>query len=870
LPTHHLPTITTPFELVHRKKVDYRLLFPMFSTAYIKYRRADGAVKNKWSTHTLKCIAVGSCKDSDGLLFYHPPSKQVITCGDGHRFDTFSPSGPQFNEKFDGSFAISSESSNQSIHRPHTFELNKKIFYKNPSDPTSYLSAIILAQPHLEDNEPYTVQTCTTGDIVQLLGSAILDHDPTLDPTSIPHPSPFPHLPWIRHNAVATLFLSDRMQAPKQGFLKLANHQWSFHLGRDENKSLHAPIPLPDFDVLAESLIHNKKLFPGRKNNSFVLNARKSRATSNIVSHLIHCRKVSAANLHQMQAPTLLNHSKLHPDDKTTWDAAYMSEYNGLVDIQTWDTISEDQYQSMKHLYQGIMPTMAISTIKYDGAGNPVRAKYRIVALGNLDPHQWTKSDCFAPVLSQLELRFLTALAVRKKCIPKTGDVTQAFCQSCLPSDEHYICRPPPGCPVTPPNTYWRLKKTLYGLKRSPRHFYELARKLLLNIGLTQHPTSPCIFSGSIIPGEPPLYLGLYVDDFIYFSESEAVESLFEKKFGNSITTDFNGQIGYFLGINFTCTRHADGEVTIHLGQEAFIENLCQLSNLDNPHTAPVHTPYRSGCPVDTIPCKTISPHEQAKLTHKMQVLLGSLTWLSISTRPDIATITNLLAQYTTKATQSHLNQVKRVIKYLKSTKSLGISFHSDNNCKLQSYVKFPIPDGITSLCDANWGPQDQSRPLPNETRTIDLFKSRSLSGFLIYFGGPVHWVSKHQTITARSSAEAEIYATDECTKCLLHLHQIVDGLHLTDEIMSLPTTIYNDNSACVTWSRNMTTKGLRHIQMRENAVRESFQNGFIIVKHISGKINLSDMFTKEDKDTSHFLEIRDIVMTDRNHNLPS
>jgi hypothetical protein len=55
---------------------------------------------------------------------------------------------------------------------------------------------------------------------------------------------------------------------------------------------------------------------------------------------------------------------------------------------------------------------MAISTIKYNGNGEPDCAKYRIVALGNLDPHNWTKNDCFAPVLSQMELRLLTALAV--------------------------------------------------------------------------------------------------------------------------------------------------------------------------------------------------------------------------------------------------------------------------------------------------------------------------------------------------------------------------------------------------------------------------------------------------------------------------
>ena len=54
---------------------------------------------------------------------------------------------------------------------------------------------------------------------------------------------------------------------------------------------------------------------------------------------------------------------------------------------------------------------MAISTIKYDGDGNPDRCKYRIVVLGNLDPNDWSKSECFAPVLSQMELRLLLSIA---------------------------------------------------------------------------------------------------------------------------------------------------------------------------------------------------------------------------------------------------------------------------------------------------------------------------------------------------------------------------------------------------------------------------------------------------------------------------
>jgi hypothetical protein len=39
----------------------------------------------------------------------------------------------------------------------------------------------------------------------------------------------------------------------------------------------------------------------------------------------------------------------------------------------------------------------------------------------------------------------------------------------------------------------------------------------------------PCIFHGTIIPGKPPLYLAIYVDDFLYFSANDEVEQYFQK-----------------------------------------------------------------------------------------------------------------------------------------------------------------------------------------------------------------------------------------------------------------------------------------------------------------------------------------------------
>ena len=131
-----------------------------------------------------------------------------------------------------------------------------------------------------------------------------------------------------------------------------------------------------------------------------------------------------------------------------------------------------------------------------------------------------------------------------------------------------------------------------------------------------------------------------------------------------------------------------------------------------------------------------------------------------------------------------------------------------------------------------------------------------------MYDTGPLHWCSKRQSITARSTAEAEIYATDECTKYILQLLQILDELPLGKNQPKLLITIFNDNNECLCWNHNVTTKGLRHIQIRENAVRESIQKQKIMVKHIAGNINLSDLFTKEHKDTTHFLKMRDVMMS--------
>jgi hypothetical protein len=238
------------------------------------------------------------------------------------------------------------------------------------------------------------------------------------------------------------------------------------------------------------------------------------------------------------------------------------------------------------------------------------------------------------------------------------------------------------------------------------------------------------------------------------------------------------------------------------------------------------------------------------------------LNWLAHTTRPDLSTVVSILAQHQSDPSPGHYEAALFVIQYLVDTKDLGIYFTSRRRSTLESFLHFPIPSKILSMSDADWGPQDAS--LSTSTQDLPLFVSRSMSAFYVDLLGPLHWLSKCQKVTAASSAEAEIYATDECIKFLLELSQLLDFLEVCSLFMLPTNIIYNANKACVDWSKSATSKGLRHIQMWDNRIRENIASKFVSICHIDSKLNLADIFTKEMKDTSHFVEIRDLFMCRR------
>ena len=163
---------------------------------------------------------------------------------------------------------------------------------------------------------------------------------------------------------------------------------------------------------------------------------------------------------------------------------------------------------------------------------NPHRAKSCIVVLGNHEDRVWTKPEKYAPVLRPDSLRLMVSMATERHTVLKQGDCKNAFCQGILLDDEITIVKPPIGDPDAKKDEYWLLKRTLYGLCRSPRHWYTKINAALNAIRLHDNSSNLCLYTGHIIdpstpdaaPALSPLTLGLYMDEFVYFSDDPYVE----------------------------------------------------------------------------------------------------------------------------------------------------------------------------------------------------------------------------------------------------------------------------------------------------------------------------------------------------------
>ena len=153
--------------------------------------------------------------------------------------------------------------------------------------------------------------------------------------------------------------------------------------------------------------------------------------------------------------------------DKVKWRAAAENEYIGCIAQNTWVLIKRSDLPSGAN----VIPVKWVFKIKTDENGNVAKYKARITPKGYKQQYGVDYFEVFANTGKYKTLRLLLSIAARRDLELRQLDVPQAFTQASL--DEDVYMEMPEGFEV--PGMVCHLKKSLYGLKQSPRNWYLLA-----------------------------------------------------------------------------------------------------------------------------------------------------------------------------------------------------------------------------------------------------------------------------------------------------------------------------------------------------------------------------------------------------------
>ncbi|XP_058751636.1 uncharacterized mitochondrial protein AtMg00810-like [Vicia villosa] len=169
----------------------------------------------------------------------------------------------------------------------------------------------------------------------------------------------------------------------------------------------------------------------------------------------------------------------------------------------------------------------------------------------------------------------------------------------------------------------------------------------------------------------------IYVNDIVFGGMSDAMVKYFVSQMQNEFEMSMVGELTYSLGLQIK-----QMEDSTFLSQRKYAKNIMKKFGMDNAShkrtPAPTHLKLskdEGGISVDQSLYRS---------------MIGSLLYLTAS-RPDIAFAVGVCSRYQAEPKVSHLNQVKRIFKYVNGTSDYGILYTNRSD---------PV---LTGYCDIDW-----------------------------------------------------------------------------------------------------------------------------------------------------------------------
>ncbi len=270
------------------------------------------------------------------------------------------------------------------------------------------------------------------------------------------------------------------------------------------------------------------------------------------------------------------------------------------------------------------------------------------------------------------------------------------------------------------------------------------------------------------------------------------------------------GGLSWHLGIKYERNRK---ERTIDCSQTQYIEDLLKANGMEDCN--PVLTPLEPHARLSKDQCPEVPDDERGAAYRR---IVGGLRYLADMTRPDIAFAVGELGRFNANPGAEHMAAAKRVLRYLKGTKSWKLRFDGKKDFKLVGYS------------DSDWAG--------------DLDTRRSTTGYVFTLcGAPVSTKSKRQKMVTLSSTEAEYVAGSKAAQDAVYLRQLLKDLGFEQKE---PTVLFEDNEGCIHFANDpVSRERTRHIDIRRWDLRGRVADGTVRLVPCATGDMVADIFTK-------------------------
>jgi len=496
--------------------------------------------------------------------------------------------------------------------------------------------------------------------------------------------------------------------------------------------------------------------------------------------------------------------------DQEFWIAGAWEELQSLEDLKVFVLVPRSSMPKGKCLLKGRL----VCKRKRDETGKITRYKVRYVAKGFVQHPGLDYDKMMAPTACLESLRAITHIAASLNWELHQFDIKTAFLNGILPEDEQAFMEQPQGFEV-PGKEDWvyHLLKSIYRMKQASRVWNTTFNGEIVSWGFLRLPCEWCVYYRSSPSGT--VIFSIHVDDIFAAASSKQELESFKALLQSKWEISDLGPTKFALGIAITRDRPSH---SISLSQTAYIDHL--LLRFDVGDSRSADTPMVAGLHLRRP--DQLAPEVPDILKWRLQTpyreLVGSLMYIAVATRPDIAFAVGWLSSFLDCYTPDHWSATLRVLRYLKGTWTLCLTLGSDRSPSLIGYS-----DSDYANCPDT---------------------SRSISGHCHTLGaGMISWSSKKQKVVADSSCYAEYIALHDTSHETLFLRQLLDGIGIPQHN---PTPLHCDNDAASRLAEDYVWHPqVKHIRVKYHSVRDLVSNHELTVTRVRSCDNVVDILTK-------------------------